>query len=85
MPILIDFYTCISIASCYSTCNYLFSVLALELREDRAQYEAKARELTRKFASIDRFEVRKVRLRFHDCIQSVDWTSGLDYWSDQFS
>ena len=38
------------------------SVLALELREDRAQYEAKARELTRKFASIDRVEVKRVRL-----------------------
>jgi hypothetical protein len=40
--------------------NFNYSVLALELREDRAQYEAKARELTRKFASLDRGELKRV-------------------------
>ena len=38
------------------------SVLALELREDRAQYEAKARELTQKFASLDRCELKRVSI-----------------------
>lgn len=39
-----------------------YSVLALELRENRVQYEAKARELTKKYANIDRDALRKVSI-----------------------
>ena len=35
-------------------------MLALQLREDRAAYEAKARELTGKFATVGREELIKV-------------------------
>ena len=36
------------------------------------------------FLTINRNDLKKCII-LYGCIQSVDWTSGLDYWTDRFS